>query len=81
MGRGRRAASHDRWHASYAVAPVGSPIDEAQLREHLLFHATPPPLTAQMLRDFPAELIEMGFPRHMRSVRPPSITNPLLPHS
>ena len=57
--------------------------DEAQLREHLLFHATPPPLTAQMLRDFPAELIEMGFPRHMRSVRPqarpPASTNPPSP--
>ena len=41
--------------------------DEEQLRELVLFHATPPPLTPQMLREFPAELIEMGFPQHLRS--------------
>ena len=41
--------------------------DEEQLRELVLFHATPPPLTQQMLRDFPAELIEMGFPQQIKS--------------
>ena len=41
--------------------------DEEQLRELVLFHATPPPLTTQMLRDFPAELIEMGFPEQHNS--------------
>ena len=41
--------------------------DEEQLRELVLFHATPPPLTTQMLRDFPAELIEMGFPMQHKS--------------
>ncbi len=41
--------------------------DEEQLRELVLFHATPPPLTTRMLRDFPAELIEMGFPTQHKS--------------
>jgi hypothetical protein len=34
-----------------------------ELEQLMLFHATPPPLTVQMLREQPAELIEMGFPK------------------
>jgi transcription initiation factor TFIIH subunit 2 len=34
-----------------------------ELEQLVLFHATPPPLTVQMLRDQPAELIQMGFPQ------------------
>jgi len=48
----------DKTHGFYHVG--GNVLELEQL---ILFHATPPPLTVQMLHDQPAELIEMGFPQ------------------
>ena len=48
----------DKSHGFYHVG--GNVLELEQL---VLFHTTPPPLTVQMLRDQPAELIEMGFPQ------------------